>query len=53
MGADYATMVEDALHEIAEDTPEKQARLAKMVKAESDGKMPESFIRERRWIGED
>jgi epoxyqueuosine reductase QueG len=53
VGADYAAMVEDALHEIAEDTPEKQARLAKMVKAESDGKMPESFIRERRWIGED
>ena len=53
VGADYAAMVEDALNEIAEDSPEKQARLEKMVKAEGDGKMPESFIRQRRWIGED
>ncbi|MFP6707401.1 MAG: hypothetical protein VCE75_15475 [Alphaproteobacteria bacterium] len=53
VGADYAAMVEDALNEIAEDSPEKQARLEKMAKAEGDGKMPESFIRQRRWIGED
>ncbi|MDE0727124.1 MAG: hypothetical protein OSB82_11735 [Alphaproteobacteria bacterium] len=53
VGADYAAMVEDALNEIAEDSPEKQARLEKMVKAEGDGKMPETFIRQRRWIGED
>jgi ferredoxin len=53
VGADYAAMVEDALNEIAEDSPEKQARLEKMAKAEGDGKMPETFIRQRRWIGED
>jgi epoxyqueuosine reductase QueG len=51
VGADYATMLEDALDEIAEDNDDKRARLARMVEAEDEGSMPEAFVRQRRWIG--
>jgi epoxyqueuosine reductase QueG len=53
VGADYAKMLEDALDEIAEDNPDKQARLAGMVEAENEGRMPAAFVRQKRWIGGD
>jgi len=51
VGADYARLA-DALAEIAEDTPEKRARLAEMRAAEAAGDMPESYRLAERWIGD-
>lgn len=51
VGADYARMLEDALDVIPEDTPEKRARLDKMIAAENAGAMPPSHATQQRWIG--
>ena len=51
VGADYERLLEDALHVIPEDTPEKQARLKAMVDAETSRNMPGEFIANSRWIG--
>ncbi|MGQ0544799.1 MAG: hypothetical protein ACT4P3_05620 [Betaproteobacteria bacterium] len=46
VGADYAAMLADALEEIPENTPEKEARLAEMMKKESP-----SYEAQKRFIG--
>lgn len=51
VGADYETMLKDALDEIPEDTPEKRARLEKMAAAEGKGALPEEYAGQARWIG--
>ena len=51
VGEDYERVLEDALHIIPEDTPDKQARLTAMVDAESNQNMPAEFTANRRWIG--
>ena len=51
VGADYERFLEDALHEIPEDTPEKQARLAEMREAETRQDLPAEFTANERWIG--
>jgi epoxyqueuosine reductase len=51
VGADYATMLQDALDPIPETTPAKEARLAAMVEAEQNGALPDSHRAQRRWIG--
>lgn len=48
-GADYETMLKDALDEIPEDTPEKQAQLQKMNDAAG---IPEGYEQQSRWIGQ-
>lgn len=50
VGADYARLV-DALEEIPETTPDKEARLAAMAEAEAGGALPEAYRAQRRWIG--
>ncbi len=50
VGEDYQQL-EDALGDIAEATPEKQARLDKMAAAETRGELPESYRAAERWIG--
>ena len=50
VGADYEAMLKDALETIPENTPEKEARLAAMVAAESAGSVP-AYERQVRWIG--
>ncbi|MDQ0314762.1 4Fe-4S double cluster binding domain-containing protein [Amorphus orientalis] len=50
VGDDYHRLA-DALAEIPEDTPEKQARLAEMADAEVAGDLPESYQSAERWIG--
>ena len=50
MGADYEAMLKDALDVIPENTPQKEARLAEMVKAESAGAVP-AYSRQIRWFG--
>lgn len=51
VGDDYERLLKDALDEIPEDTPEKRARLAEMVKAEKAGKLPPVERQQKRWIG--
>jgi len=51
VGADYETMLKDALDEIPEDTDDKRARLKAMVEAEADGSMPANHDAQARWIG--
>lgn len=51
VGGDYKTMHKDALDEIPEDTPQKQARLAGMIEDEENGRLPPAFDAQRRWIG--
>jgi epoxyqueuosine reductase QueG len=51
VGADYEPMLKEALDKLPEDTPEKQARLAGMRAAEAKGDLPETYAKQRRWIG--
>ncbi len=51
VGADYDAMLKDALDVIPEATPEKTARLAKMIEAENTGAMPQTHAQQQRWIG--
>lgn len=48
VGEDYETLLKDALDEIPEDTPEKQARLSEMKDAASE---PDTYSQQSRWIG--
>ena len=50
VGADYEGL-RDALDEIAEATPEKQARLDAMTADEAAGRMPQAYREAARWIG--
>jgi ferredoxin len=47
VGADYEPMLKDALEAIAENTPQKEARLAQMVAAEPSP----AYERQIHWIG--
>jgi len=47
VGADYEPMLKDALDAIAENTPQKEARLAAMVAAEPSA----AYERQIHWIG--
>ena len=51
VGADYAAMLADALDAIPENTPGKEARLARMQDAERAGRPPEGYAAQARWIG--
>lgn len=51
VGADYDTLLRDALDNIPESSADKTTRLAQMVDAEARGALPSSYVREQRWIG--
>jgi ferredoxin len=51
VGADYQAMIGDALETIAEDTPEKAARLKSMTAAEEQGTIAAGRTAAARWIG--
>lgn len=51
VGADYETMLRDALDVIPESTPEKEARADAMARQESAGALPETYAAQRRWVG--
>ena len=50
VGEDYV-MLQDALDDIPEATPNKQARLNDMVKLEKDKELPTNYLAQQRWIG--
>jgi ferredoxin len=52
VGADYTPMLKDALDEIPEATPAKQARLDAMAAAEARGERSSAGQAQTRWIGE-
>jgi hypothetical protein len=51
VGADYQSMLSDALDAIPESTPDKEARAARMEQDENSGRMGESHAAQQRWIG--
>jgi epoxyqueuosine reductase len=51
VGADYATMLQDALDAIPEATPDKGERLAAMAADEAAGVPGEGYAGQARWIG--
>lgn len=51
VGADYDAHLKEAREHIAEDSAEKRSALAAMVVAESEGRLPESYTAQARWIG--
>ncbi|MBM3486265.1 MAG: hypothetical protein FJX67_06485 [Alphaproteobacteria bacterium] len=51
VGADYARFYKDALETMPEDTPEKRARLARMVADEKAGVVSPGRTAQARWIG--
>ncbi|MSQ69940.1 MAG: hypothetical protein EXR27_01450 [Betaproteobacteria bacterium] len=51
VGEDYATMLQDALETIPEDTPQKAARLGDMMAQEAKGALPPGYTAQIRWIG--
>jgi ferredoxin len=50
VGTDYEALLKDALEAIPENSPEKEARLAAMLAAESAGPVP-AHQRQVRWFG--
>ena len=51
VGADYADMLMDALEAMPEDTEAKRLRLVDMVTAEAEGRLPDDYVDQQRWIG--
>jgi epoxyqueuosine reductase len=51
VGDDYARLLQDALEQIPETTPEKEQRLANMAAAETRGELPAAHAGQQRWIG--
>jgi ferredoxin len=51
VGRDYEMHLKEARERIPEDTPQKQAALAEMIKTEQTGLLPESYAAQARWIG--
>jgi epoxyqueuosine reductase len=52
VGADYPDMLADALADMPEDSEAKHLRLVDMVRAEADGRLPDDYVSQQRWIGE-
>ena len=44
-------MLMDALDDMPEDTEAKRLRLVDMVNAEGEGRLPDDYIDQQRWIG--
>jgi epoxyqueuosine reductase QueG len=51
VGADYETMLRDALDAIPETTPAKETRAAGMAADEQAGRESETYAAQQRWIG--
>jgi len=50
VGADYPDLA-DALEAMPEDNEAKRLRLVDMVAAEADGRWPDDYLAQQRWIG--
>jgi epoxyqueuosine reductase len=51
VGDDYQTMLAGALDTMPEDNEAKKLRLIDMIKAEGDGRLPNDYESQERWIG--
>jgi epoxyqueuosine reductase QueG len=52
VGEDYADMLAVALEVIPEDNEGKRARLAAMIAADAEGRLPDAYTQQQRWIGD-
>ena len=50
-GADYEAALKDVLDEMPEDSAAKRTRLQQMTDAERDGRWPQQYPYQSRWIG--
>jgi ferredoxin len=51
VGDDYPDLLADALGAMPEDNEAKRLRLVDMVAAEADGRWPDDYLAQQRWIG--
>lgn len=51
VGADYPQMLAGALDVMPEDGDDKRLRLIDMITAERDGRLPDDYHAQQRWIG--
>ena len=51
VGADFESMLREALEHLPEDTEAKRSRLSAMVAAEANGDLPMEYEQQLRWIG--
>lgn len=51
VGEDYPAMLAEALETMPEDNEAKRARLAEMIAAENEDRLPDDYHDQRRWIG--
>jgi epoxyqueuosine reductase len=51
VGADYPEQLADVLEAMPEDNEAKHLRLVDMIAAEADGRVPDDYIQQQRWIG--
>jgi ferredoxin len=51
VGDDYPDLLADALEAMPEDNEAKRLRLVDMVAAEADGRWPDDYLAQQRWIG--
>ena len=51
VGDDYDAHLKEVQQDIAEETPEKRARLASLAAVRAGGKRPAGLERHARWIG--
>jgi epoxyqueuosine reductase len=51
VGADFESMLRDALEHLPEDNDSKRLRLIAMVAGEADGALPTQYEKQARWIG--
>jgi epoxyqueuosine reductase len=51
VGEDYAAMLAEALETMPEDSEAKRLRLADMITAEHEGRLPDDYLNQQRWIG--
>src|SRR5262249_45804565 len=51
VGADYPEMLAAAVDDMPEDNDVKRLRLADMVRAEAEVRLPNDYLTQQRWIG--
>jgi epoxyqueuosine reductase len=51
VGEDYPEMLAEALEAMPEDSDAKRLRLSAMIAAEKEGRLPDDYFDQQRWIG--
>lgn len=51
VGEDYSSMLAEALEIMPEDNDAKRLRLVDMIAAEAEGRLPDGYLGQQRWVG--